>query len=39
VVLLVASSWPHLVRSGAVLNLGEMTLSNLPVGMLQERHL
>jgi hypothetical protein len=32
-----AASWPHLVGSGTVINLGEMTLSNLPVGMLQEQ--
>jgi hypothetical protein len=34
-----AASWPHLVGSGAVINLGEMTLSNLPVGMLQDQQL
>jgi hypothetical protein len=34
---LLAASWPHLVGSGTVINLGEMTLSNLPVGMLQEQ--
>jgi hypothetical protein len=36
-VVLVAASWPHLVGSGAVINLLEMALSNLPVGMLQEQ--
>jgi hypothetical protein len=29
-----AASWPHLVGSGAVINFGEMTISNLPVGMM-----
>jgi hypothetical protein len=32
-----AASWPHSLGSGTVINLGEMTLSNLPVGMLQEQ--